>query len=169
MKLLRDILEQAAKTGHEVVHHISPHDIDKFHPLTHFGSYKAARQVGTYVHRDEWQNEKHPGPEYRNRYHYKARLVNKGNTFHMKSDGQMDHTPDRLVRFLHREGVFNDAERDQHITHLNQLASKHKNDSTLEAKEYAAKAIRDKGIHTLSHKFLYNTTKLRYNGLSHSS
>jgi hypothetical protein len=152
MKLLRHILEQAAQTGHEVVHHISPHDIDKFHPLTHFGTYKAARAVGSQLHVNDIEREfGHPSPEERERFHYKARLVNKGNTFHLSNDGSLSHTPDTLIHHLRRDGVLSHDEANNHLKHVVGLMSKHKTPNSQEAKEYVGNVIRSQGIHTLSY------------------
>jgi hypothetical protein len=149
MKRLCDILlESSPQTGHEVVHHISPHDISEFHPLSHFGTYKAARAVGSYTHGSELRKEfgkgYDSGPMYRNRFHYKARLINKGNTFHLNRD-EGDHSFHGILSDLSKAGHMTPEEVEHHTAESEKFKT-HK-----EASTYIANAIRSKGIHTLSY------------------
>ena len=156
-KLLRDILSEVDRTGHEVLHHISPHDIDSFHPLSHFGTYKAAKQIGSQLHRSEVSDKSSYNASHRDRYHYKARLINKGTTHHMSGDAG-SHTPSDLIHSLHHEGVFNRSEVNHHFNNLQKIHRETggSDDSPHhKALEYAANAIRSKGIHTLSYKNEY--------------
>lgn len=155
MKRLREILNEGTpQTGHEVVHHISPFDIknDDFHPLSHFGTYKAARTVGSQTHHDEYikHGEGATKQEYRERFHYKARLVNHLKTVHLDED-PLEHTPMYFVHALRRAGVFSDEEAQKHSDNLSTLHREHGSPNHIEAKQYVADAAREKGVGMISY------------------
>jgi hypothetical protein len=161
MKRLRDILSEVNQNGHETVHHISPEpNIDHFHPLSHFGTYKAARQVGSYANARK-PEEISDNADYRERTHYKARL-SPGNIHHLNGDGG-EHGNLDLLSQLHHSGLFSKEEHNQHYTAIQKI---HKEDGTndysgtrnMRATQYMANAIRSKGVHTLAYRNAFEHT-----------
>jgi hypothetical protein len=140
-KQLRDLIEGD-------LHHVSPRDdIEQFHPLTHFGTSKAAFQAGKYKNRAD-------NAEGRPSTHYKVR-INKGNVLKLRGDSG-EHTPSSILYSLTHTGHISHDEYLHHHEKIKELDHKHGGDTwskpSLQAKEYAANVIRSKGFHTLEYK-----------------
>lgn len=147
---MKSFLDFLLEGKNNILHHMNNiNNIDKFHPLSHFGSYYAAKNVGSQLHGSEISTDKENVP-YRDRIHYRVRFLNKGKIFHLPED-IVNHEPHALIDALHKHGLFSNKEKEQHISKIHHLYNKHGYNS-IESKEYVGNAIRDKGFHTVSYK-----------------
>lgn len=148
MRPLREILkEDEAKEGEgPVMWHVSRHariSGGQFHPLTHFGEKDTVRSRA----QDVQTKSVH------------AVRIKHGNSFQTDDVGK--HSPHALLNHLHKKGMFNDQEHQQHTNELNRIsnnrvgyAKKNPNLTSKgrEANSYLAHAIRNKGYHSLHYK-----------------
>jgi hypothetical protein len=147
MKKLKDITEAAKwhikhKNDSDVVYHSSPtNDTQRFHPLTHFGTQRAARARASEVRDLE-------GLDINHEYHHYAVRLRLGNVAHIEDSAE--HSPLDILHGLHSAGHItknekNQAERDMERAN-NGTHPIHPHDH-----DVLMGLLKKKNIHTLSY------------------
>lgn len=124
----------------DLLYHFSRNpEIKGFHPLSHFGTKAASRQIANGY--DDHPTKSVFKREGRSIY---ANRIKLGNTF--RTEDIMGHSAEELSRHLYHKGLFNRSEYHGVLSNIQDEEHDHKKNEVL------AHAIRSKGVDTLWYK-----------------